>query len=137
MNIIDFSSIPTIPNLVCAVPQAGMRCNPDAFEKVDSTQSGSTATGTLIKNIDWYDRKGFQTDYSVRDAAASLFKQEYGTFNIFDPQSISKHVKWIQDRYKAEGTLSVDPTERELDAYLNKLREGGLDGKMDWSSLSR
>jgi len=142
MNITDFSGIPTIQNLVCAVPQAGVRCDPSRFEDDGIVYSSIKNVGTapvhsFIQEVDWYARKGFQTDYSVRDAAASLFKREHGTISLSDPQSLNNHVQWMRDRYKAEGTLSINPTQRELDAYLDKLRQEGLDGKVDWSGLSR
>jgi len=123
-----------LTQLTVSTPQAGFRCDPSTVAK-SSSSGGSSTGGTLIQNIDWYDRKGFQTDYSIRDAAASLFKQEHNTFHLFDQESVTRHFQWLQNRYATEGTLSVDPTERELNTYMEKLRREGLDGEVRWSAL--
>jgi len=136
--MIDLTKIPVAKNL--ATPASSRLFH--AGEAVSEAElAAARTTGSceahFIQNVDFYERKGFQEDYTVRDAAATLFKQEYGTINLFDPDSITRHVRWVQERYKTEGTLSVEPTERELDAYLEKLRAEGLGGEVAWGAMGR
>ena len=80
-------------------------------------------------------RRGFQSDYSIRDAAASLWKKEYMTFNIYDSASIERWYETQKERFQ-NGLSETTPSEEELTAYIEKLRQDGLDGTVDWSDLA-
>lgn len=130
MNISSIGNIPNITNqITTGAPQAGFRCDPSAV----ATSSNSTSQGSApLLNLDLSDRKGWQQDYSIRDAAESLWKQENFNFNIFDPASIQR----MQDRVR-QGSYTMKPTDGELSAYIDTLRQNGLDGTVDWTSLTR
>ncbi len=87
--------------------------------------------GTL-KSIDEAARQGYREDFSILDAAESLWKQENFNFNIFDSASIQR----MQDRVR-QGSYTMKPTDAELSAYIDNLRQNGLDGAVDWSGLTR
>ncbi len=133
----DFSNVAAAKNYAAVQPSRLTQPAAGAPQAGASAKFSGGSGTARIQNIDWYDRKGFRTGYSVRDAAASLFKQEHNRVNLFDQASLTRHVQWMQNRYAAEGTLSVDPTEREVDAYLDKLRREGLGGEVDWSGITQ
>lgn len=91
--------------------------------------------GALI-NVDLSGRQGYREDYSIRDAAESLWKKENLTFNINDPDSIERWYETQKERFR-NGLPETSPTEEELTAYIDGLRENGLDGTVDWSGLNR
>ena len=128
MNITNFGNIPNITSqITTGAPQAGFRCDPSA-----AVSSGSTSQGSApLLNLDLSDRKGWQQDYSIRDAAESLWKQENFNFNIFDSASIQR----MQDLVR-QGSYTMKPTDAELSAYIDTLRQNGLDGSVDWSGLT-
>ncbi len=129
MNITNWGNIPNITNqITTGAPQAGLRCDPSAV----ATSGNSTSQGSApLLNLDLSDRKGWQQDYSIRDAAESLWKQENYNFNIFDPASIQR----MQDRVR-QGSYTMKPTDAELSSYIDTLRQNGLDGAVDWNGLS-
>ena len=128
MNITNFGNIPNITSqITTGAPQAGFRCDPSA-----AVSSGNTSQGSApLLNLDLSDRKGWQQDYSIRDAAESLWKKENLNYNIFDPASIQR----MQDRVR-QGSYTMKPTDAELSAYIDALRQNGLDGSVDWSGLT-
>lgn len=132
-----FSSYPQL-DVVTAAPQAGFRCDPSAFNRLRTSCAPGAVTGTTrqtadsLINVDLSGRQGYREDYSIRDAAESLWRQENTVFNIYDPASIEK----MQERIRS-GLYTISPTEEELTAYIDKLRQNGLDGTVDWSGLSR
>ena len=128
MNITNFGNIPNITSqITTGAPQAGFRCDPSA-----AVSSGSTSQGSApLLNLDLSDRKGWQQDYSIRDAAESLWKKENLNYNIFDPASIQR----MQDRVR-QGSYTMKPTDAELSAYIDTLRQNGLDSSVDWSGLT-
>ena len=130
MNITGLGNIPNIANqITTGAPQAGFRCDPSAV----AASGNSTSQGSApLLNLDLSDRKGWQQDYSIRDAAESLGKKENLTFNIFDSASIQR----MQDRVR-QGSYTMKPTDTELSAYIDTLRQNGLDGAVDWSGLTR
>ena len=130
MNISSLGNIPNIANqITTGAPQAGFRCDPSAV----AASGNSTSQGSApLLNLDLSDRKGWQQDYSIRDAAESLGKKENLTFNIFDSASIQR----MQDRVR-QGSYTMKPTDTELSAYIDTLRQNGLDGAVDWSGLTR
>lgn len=130
MDITGISSIPNITNqITTGAPQAGLRCDSSA-----TTTSGSEMpkSSTPLRHLDVSGRQGYQEGYSIHDAAESLWKQENVNFNIFDPASINR----MQERVRS-GLYKMTPTDDELNAYIDKLRQTGLDGTVDWSGLSR
>ena len=48
-----------------------------------------------------------------------------------DPASIQR----MQDRVQ-QGNYIMKPTDAELSAYIDTLRQNGLDGSVDWSGLT-
>lgn len=74
MNISSLGNIPNIASqITTGAPQAGFRCDPSAV----SASGNSTSQGSApLLNLDLSDRKGYREDYSIRDAAESLWKQE-------------------------------------------------------------
>ena len=131
MNIGNFPIISNnITNrITTGAPQAGFRCDPSAV----SASGNSTSQGSApLLNLDLSDRKGYREDYSIRDAAEGLLKKENFDFNIFDPTSIQR----MQDRVR-QGSYTMKPTDEELSAYLDTLRQNGLDGSVDWTGLTR
>ncbi|USF28595.1 hypothetical protein N510_003558 [Firmicutes bacterium ASF500] len=130
MNITGLGNIPNIANqITTGAPQAGFRCDPSAVAASGNSTSQSSAP---LLNLDLSDRKGWQQDYSIRDAAESLWKQENFNFNLFDSASIQR----MQDRVR-QGSYTMKPTDAELSAYIDTLRQNGLDGAVDWSGLTR
>lgn len=100
---------------------------------VEQASQGTTFQGSApLLHLDLSDRKGYREDYSIRDAAEGLWKQENFDFNIFDTASIQR----MQDRVR-QGNYTMKPTEAELSTYINALRQNGLDGTVDWSGLTR
>lgn len=130
MNISSLGNIPNITNqITTGVPQAGFRCDPSAAA---TSGSGTSQGSARLLHLDLSDRKGYREDYSIRDAAEGLWKKENFDFNIFDPASIQR----MQDRVR-QGSYTMKPTDEELSAYLDTLRQNGLDGSVDWSALTR
>ncbi len=60
-----------------------------------------------------------------------IWKKENLNYNIFDPASIQR----MQDRVR-QGSYTMKPTDAELSAYIDTLRQNGLDGSVDWSGLT-
>ena len=108
MNITGLGSIPNITNqITTGAPQAGFRCDPSAV----AASGNSTSQGSApLLNLDLSDRKGYREDYSIRDAAESLWKQENFNFNLFDSASIQR----MQDRVR-QGSYTMKPTDAEQD----------------------
>lgn len=129
MNITNWANIPNITNqITTGAPQAGFRCDPSAAVTSSSTSQGSAP----LLHLDLSDRKGYREDYSIRDAAEDLWKKENFDFNIFDSASIQR----MQNRVR-QGSYTMKPTDAELSAYIDTLRQNGLDGSVDWTSLTR
>ena len=130
MNIQNMGNIPNITiQITTGTPQAGFRCDPRA---VVASGSGTSQGSARLLHLDLSDRKGYREDYSIRDAAEGLWKKENFDFNIFDPTSIQR----MQDRVR-QGSYTMKPTDEELSAYLDTLRQNGLDGSVDWTGLTR
>ena len=130
MNIQNIGSIPNITNqITIGTPQAGFRCDPSAAA---TSGSGTSQGSARLLHLDLSDRKGYREDYSIRDAAEGLWKKENFDFNIFDPTSIQR----MQDRVR-QGSYTMKPTDEELSAYLDTLRQNGLDGSVDWTGLTQ
>ena len=130
MNIQNIGNIPNITiQITTGTPQAGFRCDPSAAA---TSGSGTSQGSARLLHLDLSDRKGYREDYSIRDAAEGLWKKENFDFNIFDPASIQR----MQDRVR-QGSYTMKPTDEELSAYLDTLRQNGLDGSVDWTGLTR
>ena len=130
MNIQNIGNIPNITiQITTGTPQAGFRCDPSAAA---TSGSGTSQGSARLLHLDLSDRKGYREDYSIRDAAEGLWKKENFDFNIFDPTSIQR----MQDRVR-QGSYTMKPTDAELSAYMDTLRQNGLDGSVDWSGLTR
>lgn len=70
---------------------------------VEQASQGTTFQGSApLLHLDLSDRKGYREDYSIRDAAESLWKQENFSFNIFDPASIQRMQDRVQTGYCQE-----------------------------------
>ena len=127
---IDFSAFPRL-DVTTAAPQAGFRCDPGAMQT-----GAAKEMQTALINVDLSGRQGYREDYSIRDAAEGLWKKEYTTFNIYDPASIERWYETQTERFR-NGLSEMSPSEEELTAYIEKLRQNGLDGTVDWSGLGR
>lgn len=139
MDIRSLSNVPIINNqITTGAPQEGFRCDPGAVVSGGKDISGLST----VSHYDFSGRQGYREDYSVWDAADSLWKQETQTFNlndIGDPEKVSKFVE--NARIQARWDLGIQgggPTKEEVMAdYIQNLRQNGLDGSVNWSGLSR
>lgn len=135
MNVTNWGNIPNITNqITTGAPQAGLRCDPSAAVRSagKSVTPGTDISGLgTLKTIDEAARQGYREDFSIRDAAEGLWRKENFNFNIFDPASIQR----MQDRVR-QGTYTMTPTDTELSAYIDTLRQEGLDGAVDWNGLA-
>lgn len=85
----------------------------------------------LLPLIDIFNRKGFQCDYSITDAAASLWQRENTRVRRDDAPSVAR----LQARLRS-GNLRMTPTQEEIKDYLVCLRRDGLSGQIDWHGLA-
>lgn len=84
----------------------------------------------LRPQINIFDLKGFQSRYSVMDAAKSLWQRENTIVQRDDAASVAR----LQARLRS-GNLRMTPTQEEITGYLCRLRKDGLDGRIDWHGL--
>lgn len=104
----------------------------DISASLNNLRSGALQPINRIGDVN---RKGFQSDYTAADAAADLWKREYLSFNLNDPDSIASWHETQKERFR-DGPTTVNPSETELAAYMEKLRQDGLDGTVDWNDLA-
>lgn len=139
MNIANWANIPTIQNqITTGAPQAGFRHDPGAAV----TSGGGAVRGSArLLRLDLSDRKGYREDYSIRDAAESLWKQETQTFRLSDLSDPAKAGDIIENmRRQARWDLGIgtgETKEEVMSAYIQNLRQSGLGGDINWSGLSR
>ena len=144
MNITNWGNIPNITNqLTTGAPQAGLRCDPSAAVRSagKSVAPGTDISGLgTLKNIDEAARQGYREDYSIRDAAESLWRKETQTFNLKDLDDPEKSKEFLENwRLHARWDLGIQggPTKDEvISAYIDTLRQNGLDGAVDWNGLA-
>lgn len=84
----------------------------------------------LWPQINIFSLKGFQSRYSVVDAATSLWQRENTIVQRDDAASVAR----LQARLRS-GNLQMTPTQEEIAGYLCRLRKDGLDGRIDWHGL--
>ena len=144
MNISSLGNIPNIPNqITTGAPQAGFRCDPSAAArsagKTVAPGTNISGIGTL-KSIDEAARQGYREDFSIRDAAESLWRKETQTFNLKDLDDPEKSKEFLENwRMQARWDLGIQggPTKDEvISAYIDTLRQNGLDGAVDWNGLA-
>lgn len=109
---------------------------------VKQASGSNTAQGSArLLQLDLSDRKGYREDYSIRDAAESLWKQETQTFNLKDLNDPTKANDIIENmRRQARWDLGIETGETKdevMSAYILNLRQNGLGGDVNWSGLSR
>ena len=109
---------------------------------VKQTSDSNAAQGSArLLQLDLSDRKGYREDYSIRDAAESLWKQETQTFNLKDLNDPTKANDIIENmRRQARWDLGLETGETKdevMSAYIQNLRQNGLGGDVNWSGLSR
>ena len=144
MNITNWGNVPNITNqITTGAPQAGFRCDPSAAVRSagKSAAPGTDISGIgTLKNIDEAARQGYREDYSIRDAAESLWRKETQTFNLKDLDDPEKSKEFLESwRMQARWDLGIGggPTKDEaLSAYIDTLRQNGLDGSVDWNGLT-
>ena len=144
MNITNWGNVPNITNqITTGAPQAGFRCDPSAAVRSagKSAAPGTDISGIgTLKNIDEAARQGYWEDYSIRDAAESLWRKETQTFNLKDLDDPEKSKEFLESwRMQARWDLGIGggPTKDEaLSAYIDTLRQNGLDGSVDWNGLT-
>ena len=139
MSISNLGTISTITSqITTGAPQAGFRCDPSASPATNSSPAQGSAQ---LLHLDLSGRKGYQEDYSIRDAAESLWKQETQTFHLKDLEDPEKSSEILENlRQQVRWDLGIDSSESKdeaLSAYIQNLRQNGLDGSIDWSGLSR
>jgi hypothetical protein len=74
---------------------------------------------------------GYQSGYSVADAATDLWKQDNLVLDLNDPDW-SSHLR----RQMGTGQSALVPSAAELTDYMAQLRENGLDGAVNWSRFT-
>ena len=134
------SSLPIAKNLISEAPKGALTQGAGG-----GTGSSSIAPGTdisKIQTIDFSNRQGYREDYSVWDAADSLWRQETQTINLKDLDDPEKSKKFLENaRIQARADLGIQgcgPTKEEVIAeYIQGLRQNGLGGSVNWSALSR
>lgn len=140
MDMMNLSNIPIINNqITTGAPQEGFRRAPGLTLLSPGTDISGIST---IKSYDFSFRQGYREDYSVWDAADSLWRQETQTFNLNDMGDREKMTKFLENaRIQARWDLGIPcdgPTKEEVIAdYIQNLRQNGLDGSVNWSGLSR
>lgn len=139
MNISNWGYIPNIANqITTGAPQAGFRCNSRAAA---TSGSGVPKSSIPLRHLDISDRQGYREDYSIRDAAENLWKQETQTFNLKDLSDPTKASDIIENmRQQSRWDLGIDTGETKeevMSAYIQNLRQNGLSGDVNWSGLSR
>ena len=136
------SSIPIAKNMISEAPKGPLT------QAAAGTGGSSTAPGTdisgisTLKSYDFAARQGYREDFSVWDAADSLWKQETQTFNLKDLDDPEKSREFLENwRIQARWDLGIQgggPTKEEVIAdYIQGLRKDGLDGSVNWSVLTR
>ena len=139
MNITNFGNIPNITSqITTGAPHAGFQSDSDAVWMKDGVVQGSAQ----LLNPDFSARQGYREDYSIRDAAEYLWRQETQTFNLKDLDDPEKSKEFLENwRMQARWDLGIQdggPTKDEvISAYIQDLRQNGLDGSVDWSALTR
>ena len=144
MNISSLGNIPNITNqITTGAPQAGFRCDPSAAARSagKSVAPGTDISGIgTLKSIDEAARQGYREDFSIRDAAESLWRKETQTFNLKDLDDPEKSKEFLENwRMQARWDLGIQggPTKDEvISAYIDTLRQNGLDGAVDWNGLA-
>lgn len=99
------SSIPIAKNMISEAPKGPLT------QAAAGTGGSSTAPGTdisgisTLKSYDFAARQGYREDYSVWDAADSLWKQETQTFNLKDLDDPEKsRSSWRTGASRPDGT---------------------------------
>ncbi len=144
MNISSLGNVPNITNqITTGAPQAGFRCAPSAAARSagKSVAPGTDISGIgTLKSIDEAARQGYREDFSIRDAAESLWRKETQTFNLKDLDDPEKSKEFLENwRLQARWDLGIQggPTKDEvISAYIDTLRQNGLDGTVDWNGLA-
>nr|WP_326208384.1 hypothetical protein [uncultured Oscillibacter sp.] len=137
MNLSSLGNVPNITSqITTGAPQAGFRCDPSAAA---TSGSGTSQGSARLLHLDLSDRKGYREDFSIRDAAESLWRKETQAFNLKDLDDPEKSKEFLENwRMQARWDLGIQggPTDEELSAYLDTLRQNGLDGAVDWNGLA-
>ena len=144
MNISSLGNVPNITSqITTGAPQAGFRCDTSAAVRSagKSVVPGTDISGIgTLKSIDEAARQGYREDFSIRDAAESLWRKETQTFNLKDLDDPEKSKEFLENwRMQARWDLGISggPTKDEvISAYIDTLRQKGLDGSVDWSGLT-
>lgn len=90
------------------------------------------ASFAVMAQINTFILKGYQSNYTLMDAACSLWQRNN---TIIDMDDSASRVR-LQSRLHS-GNFSLNPSKMELMSYLDSLRSTGLDGNVDWRDLSR
>ncbi len=145
MDISNWVSAHNLSNqITTGAPQAGFRCDPSAAVRSagrDVTPGTDISGVGTLKSIDEAARQGYREDYSIRDAADALWRKETQTFNLKDLDDPEKSKEFLENwRIQARWDLGIQgggPTKEEvLSAYIQDLRQNGLDGSVDWNGLT-
>ena len=144
MNLSSLGNVPNITSqITTGAPQAGFRCDPSAAARSagKSVAPGTDSSGIgTLKSIDEAARQGYREDFSIRDAAESLWRKETQAFHLKDLDDPEKSKEFLENwRMQARWDLGIQggPTKDEvISAYIDTLRQNGLDGAVDWNGLA-
>jgi len=134
MNITNWANIPNIQNQIAVGSSL-------ANSKNATSGTAENYGSTPLLHLDISDRKGYRENYSIQDAAESLWKQETQTFNLKDLNDPTKSGDILENmRRQTRWDLGIDTGETKeevLSAYIQNLRQNGLNGDVNWQGLSR
>lgn len=138
----DISSIPVAKNMIAETIPGALRQNTGLNAGKDVTPGTDISGISTLQSIDFAARQGYREDYSVWDAADSLWTQETQTISLKDLEDPEKSKEFLENwRVQARWDLGIQgggPTKEEVIAgYIQGLRQNGLSGEVNWSALSR
>lgn len=109
-------------------PCEGIEQSPET-SAAKNTFSRETAkrNSRLVPLIDIFSLKGFRCKYSIVDAATSLWQRENTIVWKNETESMARLRARLQ-----YGDFCMLPSEKELKTYLERFRENGLEGQIDW-----
>lgn len=137
MNIFD---VPMATNYIAVESSKLTQLSSEPVVKQASQNTTFQGSAKLL-HLDLSNRKGYQENYSVRDAAESLWKLETQTFNLKDLSDSAKANDIVENmRRQSRWDLGIDTGETKeevMSAYIQNLRQNGLSGDINWNGLLR
>lgn len=97
--------------------------NAHSMEEYERSNIRRRASSPLLQ-LDSLSREGYKTHYTAENALTNLWRCEHNRFNLND-QSTWQNI-----------SISLTPTQEELDILHKELETNGLGGAVDWVELS-